>query len=194
MYSIKYARKDCRSNSKDIGTNKDTFWDRKNEYVPFKELKRIGIFRFEFLSVHLPMCYFGIPRWQSRNVSLKCLVVLQDKNLNDDEVENWSLSSFLLAVPSCLEQTICIKIVYLFENTHSRFGHYFYSNHYGRAPRGPRSVKKSHFFWQINMFSSCAKIEPKLKKLWKTIQTEKKSSKMPVVWWFFKFSSILAQS
>ena len=25
--------------------------------------------------------------------------------------------------------------------THSRFGHYFYSNLYGRAPRGPRGVK-----------------------------------------------------
>ena len=30
---------------------------------------------------------------------------------------------------------------------HSRFGHYFYSNLYGRAPRGPRGVKKSHLFF-----------------------------------------------
>jgi hypothetical protein len=30
--------------------------------------------------------------------------------------------------------------------SHSRFGHYFYSNLYGRAPRGPRGVKKSEFF------------------------------------------------
>ena len=28
-------------------------------------------------------------------------------------------------------------------NTHSQFGHYFCSNLHGRAPRGPRSVKKS---------------------------------------------------
>ena len=31
---------------------------------------------------------------------------------------------------------------------HSRFGHYFCSNLYGRAPRGPRSVKKSDFFYK----------------------------------------------
>ena len=30
--------------------------------------------------------------------------------------------------------------------SHSRFGHYFYSNLYGRAPKGPRGVKKSDFF------------------------------------------------
>jgi hypothetical protein len=30
---------------------------------------------------------------------------------------------------------------------HSRFGHYFCSNLYGRAPRGPRGVKKSFFFF-----------------------------------------------
>ena len=31
--------------------------------------------------------------------------------------------------------------------SHSQFGHYFYSNLYGRAPRGPRGVKKSEFFF-----------------------------------------------
>jgi hypothetical protein len=30
---------------------------------------------------------------------------------------------------------------------HSRFGHYFCSNLYGRAPRGPKGVKKSEFFF-----------------------------------------------
>ena len=29
---------------------------------------------------------------------------------------------------------------------HSRFGHYFCSNLYGRAPRGPRGVKNQFFF------------------------------------------------
>ena len=51
-------------------------------------------------------------------------------------------------------------------HTHSRFGHYFYSNLYGRAPRGPRGVKKSDlFFLQIKLLSSCAKIAPKRHKL-----------------------------
>jgi hypothetical protein len=31
--------------------------------------------------------------------------------------------------------------------SHSRFGHYFCSNLYGRAPMGPRGVKKSDFFF-----------------------------------------------
>ena len=34
---------------------------------------------------------------------------------------------------------------------HSKFGHYFCSNLYGRAPRGPRGVKKSEFFLQKNV-------------------------------------------
>ena len=39
--------------------------------------------------------------------------------------------------------------------SHSRFGHYFYSNLYGRAPRGPRGVKKSDLFLEIKLLSSC---------------------------------------
>ena len=31
--------------------------------------------------------------------------------------------------------------------SHSRFGHYFCSNLYGHAPRGPRGVKKSDLFF-----------------------------------------------
>ena len=34
------------------------------------------------------------------------------------------------------------------QSTHSRFRHYFCSNLYGRAPRGPRGVIKSDFFFQ----------------------------------------------
>ena len=36
------------------------------------------------------------------------------------------------------------------------------SFHYWRAPRGPRGVKKSHFFLQMKLFSFCAKIALKL--------------------------------
>ena len=32
--------------------------------------------------------------------------------------------------------------------THSQFGHYFCSNLYGCAPRGPRDVQKSDFFFK----------------------------------------------
>ena len=37
---------------------------------------------------------------------------------------------------------------FLGSKAHSRFGHYFCSNLYGRAPRGPRGVKKSNFFYK----------------------------------------------
>ena len=37
---------------------------------------------------------------------------------------------------------ICVTII-----SNSRFGHYFCSNLYGSAPRGPRGVKKSDFFF-----------------------------------------------
>ena len=56
----------------------------------------------------------------------------------------------------------------------SRFGHYFCSNLYGCAPRGPRGVKKSDFFLQIKLLSSCVKIAPKSHKLQKIVKIEKK--------------------
>ena len=59
--------------------------------------------------------------------------------------------------------------------SHSRFRHYFCSNLYGSAPRGPRGVKKSDFFFsQIKLLSFCANIAPKRHKLRKTIKIEKK--------------------
>ena len=68
-------------------------------------------------------------------------------------------------------QTSCLLL------PHSRFGHYFHSNHYGRAPRVPGVSKICNFFLKINLLSFCAKIEPKLKKLQKTVKTEKKRVK-----------------
>ena len=51
-------------------------------------------------------------------------------------------------------------------NAHSRFGHYFCSNLYGSAPRDPRGVKKSDFFFsQIKLLSFCEKIAPERHKL-----------------------------
>ena len=43
MHTVKYARKDRRSKSKDIGTIKELFWKRgkDKERVSFKELKVI---------------------------------------------------------------------------------------------------------------------------------------------------------
>jgi hypothetical protein len=80
---------------------------------------------------------------------------------------------------------------------HSRFGHYFYSNLYGRALRGPRGVKKSDFFLQIKLLSSCAKIAPKRHKLQKIIKIEKKNMSkntgfLRVFQIFFNLGAILA--
>ena len=51
----------------------------------------------------------------------------------------------------------------------------FFSNHYWHAPRGTRVVEKStKIFYIIKLLSSCAKIEPKLSKLGKTIKIEKR--------------------
>ena len=49
--------------------------------------------------------------------------------------------------------------------SHSWFGHYFCSNLYGCAPRGPRGVKKSEFFLHIKLLRFCANIAPKRHKL-----------------------------
>ena len=57
-------------------------------------------------------------------------------------------------------------------DTHSRFGHYFCSNLYGPAQRGPRGVKKI-FFLLIKLLSFCANIAPKSHNLRKIIKIEK---------------------
>ena len=79
-------------------------------------------------------------------------------------------------------------------STHSQMWHYFCPNLCGRAPKGPRGVKELHFFLQIKLLSFCARIEPKLKNLRKTVKTEKKNVENACFWHVFKFSSILAQS
>ena len=57
--------------------------------------------------------------------------------------------------------------------------------------------KNTIFFWQINLLSFCARIEPKLSKLQKTVKMDKKSSKnlsfLTVFWIFYILGSILAQ-
>ena len=61
----------------------------------------------------------------------------------------------------------------------------------------PGFQKIKFFFSQINLFSFCARIEPKLNKLQKTVKIDKKSSKNPcflvVFWSLLNFGSILAQ-
>ena len=61
----------------------------------------------------------------------------------------------------------------------------------------PGCQKIQFFFSQINLFSFCARIEPKLNKLQKTVKIDKKSSKNPcflvVFWSLLNFGSILAQ-
>ena len=51
---------------------------------------------------------------------------------------------------------------YLFNCAHSQFGHYFCSNLYGSAPRGPRGVKKLDFFFhKWNCFPFALRLPPK---------------------------------
>jgi hypothetical protein len=73
------------------------------------------------------------------------------------------------------------------------FGHYFCSNLYGRAPRGPRGVEKSDFFFQIKLLSFSARIAPKRHKIRKIIKIEKKCQKNFVFLEYFKYSSIWGQ-
>ena len=77
--------------------------------------------------------------------------------------------------------------------THSRFRHYFCSNLYGSAPRGPWGVKKSDFFLQIKLLSFCTKIAPKMHKLRKIIKILKKCQKKHVFLESFEYSSIWGQ-
>ena len=67
----------------------------------------------------------------------------------------------------------------------------FYSNLYGHAHRGPRSVKKSEFFLQIKPLSFWAKIAPKRHKLWKIIKIEKKNCFLRVFQIFFNLGALL---
>ena len=83
---------------------------------------------------------------------------------------------------------------YTIHTSHSLIRHYFYSNLYVCTPRGPRSVKESEFFVQKKLMSSCAKIEPELRKLQKTVKIEKESSKIHVFLLLFEFYSIQAKS
>ena len=82
-------------------------------------------------------------------------------------------------------------------DTHSRFGHYFCSNLYGRAPRGPRGVKISDFFLQIKLLSFCTRMAPKTQKLRNIVKIEKKCQKKPcfliVFRIFFNLGPILAR-
>jgi hypothetical protein len=57
--------------------------------------------------------------------------------------------------------------------------------------RGPRGVKKSDFFLQTKLLSSCAKITPKRHKLRKIIKIEKKCQKIPVFLEYFELAHLL---
>ena len=60
---------------------------------------------------------------------------------------------------------------------HSRFGHYFCINLYGRAPRGPRGVKKSEFFFTNKTVEFLRQNCPKKAQTSKNHQNWKKRSK-----------------
>ena len=67
--------------------------------------------------------------------------------------------------------------------------------HAVRGPKGPRGVKKSDFFLQIKLLSSCSKIDPKRQKLQKSVKIEKKKSQKTLFFlYLFKYSAIWGQS
>ena len=70
--------------------------------------------------------------------------------------------------------------IFLFFSPQCQIGLLFFPFHYFHSFRDGLGVKKSNFFSQINLFSFCARIEPKLSKFQKTVKIEKKSSKNPV--------------
>ena len=76
-----------------------------------------------------------------------------------------------------------------------QIGLLFFPLHYFHSFRDGLGVKKS--ILQINLFSFCARIEPKLSKFQKTVKIDKKSSKNPcfliVFRTFLILGSILAQ-
>ena len=82
--------------------------------------------------------------------------------------------------------------------SHSRFGRYFCSNLYGRAPRGPRGVKKSDFFYNLKLLSFCTRIaqkrhgSPKAQTS-KNCQNWKNMLKNLIFLECFKYSSIWGQ-
>ena len=55
----------------------------------------------------------------------------------------------------------------------------------------PGCQKIQFFFFQINLLSFCARIEPKLSKLQKTVKIDKRSSKKPCFLIVFRIFSIL---
>ena len=61
-------------------------------------------------------------------------------------------------------ECVLAPIVDLVSFSHSWFGRYFYSNHY-EGNSGVSGLSKNCDFFFTNLLSSCAKIEPKLKKL-----------------------------
>ena len=75
------------------------------------------------------------------------------------------------------------------------FGPQKNSFHYWSASRGPRGVKKSHFFFQKwKCFPFALRLHPKDTNSKKTIKIEEKISKKPVFLDIFEHSSILGQS
>ena len=79
--------------------------------------------------------------------------------------------------------TVPIHILCLKCSTYAsqcQIGLLFFPLHYFHSYRDGLGVKKSKKnFLQINLFCFCARIEPKLNKLQKTIKIDKKSSKNP---------------
>jgi hypothetical protein len=72
-----------------------------------------------------------------------------------------------------------------------RLGPYFSLSHTFTASGMAWVSKNPIFFLQINLFSFCARIEPKLSKLQKTVKIDKRSSKKPCFLIVFRIFSIL---
>ena len=96
------------------------------------------------------------------------------------------------------KQPVCIPALtlpfsqWLFGLKKNSFDHWL-------APKGPRGVKKSHFFLQMKLFSFYAKITPKRHKLQKPSKLKKKCQtplfflNLDVLWNLCLWGAILAQ-
>ena len=93
-----------------------------------------------------------------------------------------SLCLFGAILAQKLNSFICKKKIWFFFFFVIRWclSIYFCSNLYGRAPRGPRGVKKSDFFLQIKLLSFYARIAPKRHKIPKSSKLKKNVKKILV--------------
>ena len=85
---------------------------------------------------------------------------------------------------------VVVMLRTMFSYTQCQIELLFFPLHYFHSFRDGQKINPI-FFLQINLFSFCARIEPKLSKLQKTVKIDKRSSKKPCFLIVFRIFSIL---